>query len=99
MADDSGAFRFRVTAVFTLTGRGLVAAGVAESGTFPAKGDRVWVLHNGTTREVTCEGVGGMRVVPPADPATVGMLLPELGTDEVAAGDVIVASGSVPNTA
>jgi len=89
--------RFRVTAVFTITGRGLVAAGVAESGTLPFKGDRVSVSHNGLTREVTCGGVEWMRVSPPADPATVGMLLPELAVNEVEEGDVITAPAVSPN--
>lgn len=94
---DSDGFRFRVTAVFTITGRGLVAAGVTEEGTLPFKGDRVRVLHGATATEATCGGVEWMRVVPPTDPATMGMLLPDLGLDEVAVGDMITASRVSPN--
>jgi len=34
MAEQDGPFRFRVTGVFTITGRGLVAAGLTEQATF-----------------------------------------------------------------
>ena len=86
---DAEPFRFRVTAVFTINGRGLVAAGIAETGMLPRKGDRVFVLHGATTTEVTCEAVEGMRVRPAADPATVGLLLPERSPDDLEVGDLI----------
>lgn len=92
-ATDSGeALRFRVTAVFTITGRGLVAAGLIEAGVFPSRGDRVRVSHGSAAKDTVCAGVEWMKVRPPADPNTVGLLLPELTYDDIGEGAIVTTA-------
>ena len=89
MTDGGEAFRFRVIAVFTITGRGLVAAGLIEAGVFPFRGDRVRVAHGSAATETVFAGVEWMKVQPPADPNTVGLLLPELTYDDIGEGAIV----------
>jgi translation elongation factor EF-Tu-like GTPase len=80
---------FRVTAVFTITGRGLVAAGVTERGSVRT-GDRVAVVHGSRRIAAVCRGVEMIRTNGTVDPRTIGLLLPDLTKDYVSEGDVIV---------
>lgn len=91
LSDPTEGFRFLVSAVFTITGRGTVAAGIVESGDVRT-GDLVAVIHGDARRVVTCQGVEGMRVTPPTNPPTIGLLLPELELSDASPGDVIVSA-------
>ena len=85
--EDADPFRFVVAAVFTITGRGLVAAGLIEGGVVRT-GDVVEVVHGGqrrTARVAGVEMIDGRNI----DLGTVGLLLPELSKEDVAEGDII----------
>jgi translation elongation factor EF-Tu-like GTPase len=81
-------FRFVVSDVFTINGRGLVVAGVIESGDIHT-GDPVEVARSGAT--ATCKGIESMTFAPSADvdPRTTGLLLPELSKAEIGPGDIV----------
>jgi len=86
-----GSLLFRVSGVFTITGRGLVAAGLVERGSIHS-GDRVAVLHGAQRFLAVCRGVEMINVQPPTDLRTIGLLLPDLTKAEVAEGDLIVGA-------
>lgn len=90
----SNDFHCVVSSVFTITGRGLVAAGSTDRGTYPVKGSLVRVWHKGVPTDTLCHGIGDMRVVPPTSPATAGLLLTDLTPDQVAEGDIITEAPS-----
>ena len=84
-------FRFLVTAVFTITGRGLVAAGVTERGVVRT-GDAVEVIHGTGRTPATCEGVEMINGNATMDPRTIGLLLPALTKQDIGEGDPIVGA-------
>ena len=88
MAKSDGPFRFRVTAVFTITGRGLVAAGLTEQGDVHT-GDELVVCHGLERTTTRCRGIEMIKTDGSVDIRTIGLLLPELTRAEVAEGDTI----------
>ena len=88
IVNEEAEFRLVVREVFTITGRGLVAAGSIESGAIRT-GEVVNVVHEGRVQSVECRGVEIIRTIRPLDYVPVGLLLPELTKDDVAAGDPI----------
>jgi translation elongation factor EF-Tu-like GTPase len=91
MTDTPESFRFEVTAVFTITGRGTVAAGVVESGVV-CIGDVVEVRHGDGRRLARCAGVELMTSRPPKSPRQIGLLLPDLELADICPGDIIVST-------
>lgn len=86
-------FRFVVRRSFVLGGRGTVALGYIEAGTVRV-GDELMLLHGDERRSVRCAGIaGGVRIADwkSGDPAPVGLMLPELQPNELAAGDLLVS--------
>ena len=55
-SESSGPLRLVVSGVFTITGRGTVAVGIAEQGRVQP-GDRVEVIHGATRTITTCHGL------------------------------------------
>jgi translation elongation factor EF-Tu-like GTPase len=82
-------FRFVVTAVYTVTGRGTVAAGLVQSGAVRA-GNPLVVLHGDERLRTTCIGVEMIHARPPIDQRTIGLLLQDVRKDQVTVGDEIV---------
>ena len=85
-------FRLTVEDVFSIRGRGTVVTGRIESGTVQ-KGDTLRQTRtDGTGRDVEVNGIEMFRKV--TDQATagdnVGLLLADLGRDDIGAGDVLV---------
>jgi elongation factor Tu len=85
------AFRLTVQDVFSIKGRGTVVTGVVEFGTL-RRGEVVRQTRgDGTSREVTVAGIEQFRKV--RDVANsgdnVGLLLPDLGRNDIGAGDVL----------
>ncbi|MFD3506511.1 hypothetical protein [Nocardia sp. NPDC058666] len=87
-------FRFHVDAVFTVTGRGTVAAGYIESGEVTA-GDQLQVVRaNGQEGpSAVCLAIDGFtrRDAQPGQPAQVGIVFRELQISDFEPGDVIVS--------
>jgi translation elongation factor EF-Tu-like GTPase len=90
VSDAKPTFELVVDAVFTITGRGLVATGVPSCGS-PQVGDPVAVHHGSDVFVATCAGIERIRILPgyEVDPGTIGLLLPGLTAEQVAAGDVV----------
>jgi elongation factor Tu len=88
----SGAgFRFTVEDVFTIHGRGTVVTGRVESGTLH-RGEAVRHTRlDGTARDVTVTGIEMFRKVTDTANAgdNVGLLLADLGRDDIGRGDVL----------
>jgi translation elongation factor EF-Tu-like GTPase len=91
VSDDHLPFRFRVTAVFTITGRGLMAAGLTEQGEVRT-GDELVVHHGQARTTATCRGIEMIRTNGSVDIRTVGLLLTALTKDDVAEGDIILGA-------
>jgi elongation factor Tu len=86
-----GGFRLTVQDVFSIKRRGTVVTGRVESGTVRV-GDAVRQTRpDGTSRDVTVAGVEMFRkVVDSANPGeNVGLLLRDLGRDDIGSGDVL----------
>ena len=84
-------FRLEVQDVFSITGRGTVVTGVVASGSVSI-GDRVRLIRaDGTRREITVVGIEAFRnVLMTAETGQqVGLLLDEVGRNDVAAGDAL----------
>jgi elongation factor Tu len=86
-----GGFRLAVQDVFSIKGRGTVVTGRVESGSLQ-RGEVVQQTRaDGTTRDVTVAGIEMFRKV--TDTANtgdnVGLLLAELGRNDIGAGDVL----------
>ena len=84
-------FRLTVEDVFSIRGRGTVVTGRVESGTLH-RGEVVrHTRTDGTARDVTVTGIEMFRKI--ADTANagenVGLLLADLGRDDIGAGDVL----------
>jgi translation elongation factor EF-Tu-like GTPase len=85
------AFRMTVSDVFSIQGRGTVVTGTIETGAVDA-GDTVRLTRaDGSTREVTIDGIEAFRKVlkTASAGAIVGLLVRGLGRDEVTGGDVL----------
>ena len=86
-------FRFTVEDVFSIKGRGTVVTGRVESGSL-VKGATVRQTRtDGSTRDVTVIGIEMFRKTTDAANAgdNVGLLLRDLGRDDVGRGDVLSA--------
>ena len=84
-------FRLTVQDVFAIRGRGPVVTGRIEGGTVRT-GDTVRQTRtDGTSRDVTVTGIEMFRKVTDQAAAgdDVGLLLRELGRDDIGAGDVL----------
>jgi translation elongation factor EF-Tu-like GTPase len=79
-------FEMTVIAVFTITGRGLVACGIPRGAI--RLGDVVRVIHGSDEFLATCRGVEMIRSEG-IDLHTIGLDLPELTREQVAEGDLI----------
>jgi elongation factor Tu len=97
--EEPGRFRFTINDVFTITGRGTVVAGFIEQGVVRA-GDRLQLVRgDGTSGPViACRSVEfvdriGWR---PGDPATVGLIVPDLSEQDVARGDMLAGDENAP---
>jgi translation elongation factor EF-Tu-like GTPase len=88
---DGAGFRLTVQDVFSIRGRGTVVTGRIETGTV-RKGDTLRQTRtDGTTRDVTVDGIEMFRKVTEQAMAgdNVGLLLADLGRDDIGAGDVL----------
>jgi translation elongation factor EF-Tu-like GTPase len=84
-------FRLTVQDVFTIAGRGSVVTGRVESGSI-TKGARVRQTRtDGTSRDVTVTGIEMFRKTLDSANAgdEVGLLLHEIGRDEIGPGDTL----------
>jgi translation elongation factor EF-Tu-like GTPase len=86
-------FRLTVQDVFSIQGRGTVVTGRVESGTI-SKGATVRQTRaDGSTRDVVITGIEMFRKI--VDTATagndVGLLLRDVGRNDIAQGDVLTA--------
>ena len=89
-SESSGPLRLVVSAVFTIAGRGTLAMGIVEQGRVEV-GDRVEVIHGATRTTTICRGIEMfVRRDSGCDPREIGLLLPELATDDVTDGDLIL---------
>ncbi len=84
-------FRLTVQDVFSITGRGTVIVGMVEAGSVSV-GDSVTLRRaDGSTRAVTVAGIEKFRKI--MDTAVqgenVGLLLRQLGRNEVGKGDIL----------
>lgn len=84
-------FRLTVEDVFSILGRGTVATGQVESGSVRNGDTLTQTRTDGTTRQVTVDGIEMFRKITGQATAgdTVGLLLPDLGRDDIGAGDVL----------
>lgn len=100
MGDDAAdRFRFRIDAVFTITGRGTAVSGFIEPGAVRA-GDRLRLIRGDGSEGpvVVCRSVefvdrSGWR---PGDPVTVGLIVPDLSGPDAGRGDML--AGEAPPT-
>jgi translation elongation factor EF-Tu-like GTPase len=84
-------FRLTVEDVFSIRGRGTVVTGRIETGTVH-KGDTLQQTRaDGATRDVTVDGIEMFRKITDQAAAgdNVGLLLADLGRDDIGAGDVL----------
>lgn len=84
-------FRLTVQDVFSIKGRGTVVTGRVESGTL-RRGEVVRQTRaDGTSRDLTVTGIEMFRKVTDTASAgdNVGLLLPDLGREDIGAGDVL----------
>ncbi len=85
-------FRFRIDGVFTITGHGTVVAGFIERGAVRA-GDRLRLIRSDGTEGpvVVCRSVEFVdrSSWQPGDPATVGLIVPDLSGHDAARGDML----------
>jgi translation elongation factor EF-Tu-like GTPase len=86
-----GGFRLTVQDVFSIKGRGTVVTGRVESGTLRRGAVVRQTRVDGTARDVTVTGIEMFRKVTDAANAgdNVGLLLAEVGRDDIGAGDVL----------
>ena len=80
-----------VSDVFSIKGRGTVATGTIETGSIDT-GDTVRLTRaDGSTRDVTVEGIEAFRkmLTTASAGAIVGLLLKKLTRDDIAGGDVL----------
>ena len=80
-----------VSDVFSIKGRGTVVTGTIESGSIDT-GDTVRLTRaDGSTREVTIDGIEAFRKMlkTASAGAIVGLLIRGLGREDVAGGDVL----------
>ena len=86
-------FRFTVEDVFTIKGRGTVVTGPIESGSVSKGGTVRQTRPDGSTRDVTITGIEMFRkIVDTANAGdNVGLLLRDLGRDDIGRGDVLSA--------
>jgi len=86
-------FRLVVSDVFTIAGRGSVVTGRIESGSITTGARVRQTRADGTSRDVTVAGIEMFRKT--LDTANagdeVGLLLPELGRNDIGPGDVLTA--------
>jgi translation elongation factor EF-Tu-like GTPase len=87
----AGSFRLPVEDVFSIRGRGTVVTGRVESGTLRVGETVRQSRPDGSTRDVTVTGIEMFRKV--TDTANtgdnVGLLLADLGREDIGAGDVL----------
>lgn len=93
--DKSGApFRYIIEDVFTIKGRGIVVVGTILTGTLH-KGDKLTLGRaDGSATTVTVGGIEKYRqgmVSSAAQGENVGILLEEIGTEDVSRGDCLMA--------
>ena len=84
-------FRMTVSDVFSIKGRGTVVTGTVESGTV-STGDTVRLTRaDGSTRDVTVDGIEAFRKVLKVANAgdVVGLLVRRLARDDIAKDDVL----------
>ena len=85
-------FRFTVEDVFTIKGRGTVVTGQVATGRL-SKGATVRLARvDGTQRDLTVTGIESFRkIVDVAEPGVnVGLLLRDVGRDDVGRGDQLL---------
>ena len=86
-------FRLTVQDVFTISGRGSVVTGRIESGSIANGAVVRQTRPDGTSRDVTVAGIEMFRKT--LDTANagdeVGLLLREVGRDEIGPGDILTA--------
>jgi elongation factor Tu len=96
---EPGRFRFTINDVFTITGRGTVVAGFIEQGVVRV-GDRLQLIRgDGTSGPViACRSVEFVGRIEwrPGDPATVGLIVPDLSQQDVARGDMLAGDENAP---
>jgi translation elongation factor EF-Tu-like GTPase len=91
IAKAPAAFRMTVSDVFSIQGRGTVVTGTIEAGSIDT-GDTVRLTRtNGSTRDVTIDGIEAFRKMlnTASAGAIVGLLVKRLGRDDIAGGDVL----------
>lgn len=88
---DGTGFRLTVQDVFSIRGRGTVVTGRVESGTIRTGDTLRQTRTDGTTRDVTVTGIELIRKITDQAAAgdDVGLLLRDLGRDDIGAGDVL----------
>jgi len=85
-------FRMTVQDVFTIKNRGTVVTGKVESGTLNV-GDEILLTHGGVDKKTVVTGIEMFRKVTSQAQVgeTVGMLLKDIGKQDVESGDVLTA--------
>src|SRR5450631_589728 len=85
-------FRFVVRDAFTLSGREAVLAGYIESGNV-RPGDHLWLVHGTSRTPAVCQRVSPIREAEwrPGNPVLVGLSIPELLPEQVAADDLVTS--------
>jgi translation elongation factor EF-Tu-like GTPase len=85
-------FRMTVADVFFIRNRGLVATGTVERGAL-REGDEVEINGQRTARVAAIE-MFRKKLGTAAEGQTVGLLMPDVGKEDVRPGDVISAGGA-----
>jgi len=88
------AFRMTVEDIFSIKGRGTVVTGRIESG-IVAVGDDIRIQGQSTSRTTVVSGIEVFRKVVTRAGAgdTVGVLLKDIGKEDVRRGDLLTGSG------
>jgi elongation factor Tu len=86
-------FRMTVQDVFSIKGRGTVVTGQIERGTLTV-GDEIQLQHQGSMKKTVVTGLEMFRKVVTRAQVNdqVGVLLQDIGKQEVARGDVLTGS-------
>src|ERR1041384_370835 len=88
-------FRMTVADIFTIRGRGTVVTGRVESGTLNV-GDEVQILRQGSSKTTVVTGIEAFRkqLKQAQTGDNVGVLLRDVGKQEVQRGDVLIGLDS-----